>query len=632
MKLTASGRHAATFETKGVAIHTPTTSPATARNEGSEDPRAALARALEASFPDVEIRVLQDLADGLSRRITGPELNLTDLTDDEEDVLPLMSPAAWSALQRIALADGGLGITSVILSPELSSGGQDLVDRLKHLGVEYLDVSVPADGDRIDFSDRNGDLAHGGGFRLLTLNIRPGEPGATLEHIFVPEGTMLKGSWEESMTVLAHFTDAEATVLRTARVFRDQQGELRQRPAVDLDCIQRSNESCAAFTAAVLQAFPHTSDRAASDLHAKWLKCIRGPVLDLSDCVGEEAEAVRELPQQAWEAFRADPLATGVTTLIMSHELSIDGPLLTGLNERLNAHDPRAAFIAAARAVLPDAPLGELFDKLLHRTRDTVLNLSDLSGDIAGALRCMPQSAWNEFLRHPKAADLSHVVVSPELYAGGPLVDGLSLHVHSSDERQSPDPRTAFVAEAKQLPLSFAAGRLFDELLRRARGKVLDLRRFTGDDAHDVRSLPMEAWKALLRHRRAAVLTSIKVSPELYCGGPLVPGLRLRLDLKDPRAAFVAAVSPVFPGRPVYRLFDMLVNRIENTELDFSDVEAGKEVNDLRSLPRSAWNALLKHPKAANLRSIVASDALFAGGLLVDTLMIELAPKGSPGH
>jgi hypothetical protein len=621
MTPTALAGHAATSETKGVAIQTPPTSPAAARNDGIEDARAALVEALEASFPDAEMRVLQDVADALARRITGPELYLADLTDDEEDVvLPLLSPAAWDALQRIARAGGGVGITSVILSPELSSGGQALVDRLKQLQVEYLDVSVPTDGDTIDFRDRHGDGAQEGGFRPQILHIRPGEPGSTLKHIFVPDGTTVIGCWQGTMNALVHFTDAQGGVLRSTPLFQAREGEW-----LDLDCIEQSNDSRDAFIDAVRRAIPKAVDTVVSQLYGKWLERIKGPVLDLSDCVGEEAIAVRQVPPEAWTAFRTDPLAAGVTTVIVSHELALHGLLPTGLHQQRNPHDPRAAFIVAAQPVLPDVPLGELFDKLLRRTRDTVLDLSDFSGDMAEDVRCLPQSAWNEFRRHPQAADLASIVVDSELFAGGPLVHGLSLHQHSSDGRQSPDPRTAFIAHAQNVPLGYPHAKLFDGLIRRLRGKTLDLRGLVGQDVQALRQLPQEAWKALLRHRRAAALQSIKVSPELFIGGPLVVGLKLRLNLKDPRAAFVVAAEPALAGRPVHLLFDMLVSRIRGDKLDLSDVE--RAVSDLRSLPPSAWAAFLKHPEAANLRSIIASDALFVGGPLVDTLQMELAPK-----
>jgi hypothetical protein len=337
--------------------------------------------------------------------------------------------------------------------------------------------------------------------------------------------------------------------------------------------------------------------------------------------VGQEAQATLDLPLDAWRAFLTDPLAAGLTTLIVSHELSIRSQLVAGLNQQLNPRDPRAAFVAAAQAALPNFPLGDLFDNLVSRIRDTVLNLRDLPDDMVKAVRCLPQNAWNDFLRHPQAADLASTVVSDNLFAGGPLVNGLAQHLYSSDRRLSPDPRTAFIAHAENEPLGYPPSQLFDELRRSTRGKVLHLRNF--ENVVALRRLPQEAWNAFLRHRRAAVLTTIKVSPELFVGGPLAPGLTLRLNLRDPRAAFVAAAAPALAGRPVHTLFDMLVSRIRGDKLDLSDVQ--RAVNDLRSLPRSAWTALLKHPDAVNLRSVIASDALFAGGPLVDTLEMELA-------
>lgn len=614
MKLRALGGHTATFETKGVGGNAATTGP-----------RAALVDALEASFPDAEIRVLKGMADGFAMRIKGPDLDLAHLADDEEDAVMLMSPAAWDALQQIALAEGGVGISSVTLSPELSGGGQELVDRLKQLGVEYLDVSVPADGDTIDFRDRRGDGPQGGGFRHLTLNIRPGEPGSTLEHIYVPDGTSIKGCWEGATNVLLHFADAQGAVLRTTRLFQGQAGEWQELPSIDLDSIEQGSDSRQAFIDAVRRVIPEAVDTVVSDMYERLQRRVQGKVLDLSICVGEEAGAVRELPPEAWKAFFSDPLAAGVTTLIVSHELALEGLLPTGLQQQRNPQDPRAAFVAAAQAALPEAPMGELFDKLLRRTRDTALDLSDFSGNLAKMVRYLPQSAWNEFLRHPHAANLASIVVDSELFAGGPLAHGLSLHLHSSDPRQSPDPRTAFVAHAHDVHLGHPGGWLFDVLLRSARGKVLHLRNF--EDVHALRRLPPEAWKAFLRHHRAAVLTTINVSPELYLGGPLVPGLKMRLNLRDPRAAFVAAAEQALPGLPVHQLFDMLVSRIRGDKLDLRD--ADRAVSHLRCLPQNAWTAFLKHPQAANLRSIIASERLLAGGPLVDTLQNELPAEAT---
>jgi hypothetical protein len=620
MKLTAASMQASVVGSQGVAIHMRPTSRAVAHDDGIEDPCAAFVAALEASFPEVDIRELQDVAACLARRITGPELDLTDLTDDEEDVVSLMSPAAWKALQQIAQASVDCGISSVALSPEFSSGGHTLAQGLRQLAVEYLDVSVPADGDTIDFRNPHAQRPQGG-FRQLTLNIRPGKPGTTLEHVYVPEGTTITGSWEGSVNVQLHFTDAQGAVLRSTRLFRNPQGGWQQLRAIDLNCIERSNESREAFVDAVRKAVPHYSVELMSDLFGRWLKCICGPVLDLSLCVGDEAQALRAVPPQAWAAFRKDPLAADLTTVIVSYELGLGRPLPTGLHQQFNPNDPRTAFIHAAMPVLPRFPVNGLFDTLLDSIEDSVLNLRHLSKhDMADAILRLPQSAWKEFLRHPQAAHLTLILLSGELSAGGLWVNGLNAQAYSPDRHQSPIPRTAFIAHAEHVPSSRTPDRLFDSLMRRTRGKVLDLRRF--DDVEAVRRLPPEAWNAFLRHHRAAVLTTIKASPELYLGGPLVPGLRLRLDLRDPRSAFVAAAEHALPGRPVYKLFDVLLTHIRGDKIDVSDAGSNTE-NDLRSLPQSAWSAFLRHPDAAELKSVIASDALFAGGPLVDGLQIE---------
>ena len=162
--------------------------------------------------------------------------------------------------------------------------------------------------------------------------------------------------------------------------------------------------------------------------------------------------------------------------------------------------------------------------------------------------------------------------------------------------------------------------------MRRTRGKVLDLRHFNNVDV--LRRLPPQAWNAFLRHRRAAVLTTIKASPELYLGGPLVPGLRLRLNLRDPRSAFVAAAERALPGRPIYKLFDILLTRIDGEKIDVSDAGSSTE-RDLRSLPQSAWRAFLRHPDAAKLQSVCKRRALCrwpVGGRFADQERALAAP------
>lgn len=619
---TVSVRHAAAFETKAALHDVQTTSAKPGRNESCADHAAALADALEAAFPDADIYTLQQTAEGLVQRMNGPELDFSNLNDDEEDMVAIMPPAAWDALGNLALARDGVGIRSAFLSPELSSGGQLLMQGLSRLRIEHLHVSVPAEGGIIDMRDVQATGDQHEPPMHFHLHIRPGYPDSNLEHIFVPEGAKVDGHWQEATSVHLHFTDAHGAVRRSTRLFQGRGGQWEQLPAVDLDCIERSNKVRAAFISAVETAHPGANPHAVDGLYDALLSRIKGPVFDLSDCVGREAEAVRALPSGVCELFRTDPLAQGLTTVIVSHEVSVGMPILAGLHQQLNPNDPRTAFCAAAKVVLADFPVGDLFDTLINCIQDAVLNLRRFSGPMAEALRRLPQQAWNDFLRHPSAANLSSMVVNEEVFAAGPLASGLSMQLDSSDRRESPDARTAFIALVEHLPLNRQPNRLFDELVRRTRGKTLDLRGFHGEDAQALRTLPPEAWKAFMRHRRAGMLTSAKLSPELFVGGPLVPGLKLRLDLTDPRAAFVAAAEPALPGRPVYKLFDMLVSRIEGEALDLSDVRTA--VSDLRSLPQSAWKAFLKHPKAADLKTIIASDALFAGGPLVHTLQNAL--------
>lgn len=623
MPITTTGSNVSFFETRSVAIHAPPRSPTAAQGVA---PLAALVDALEASFPDTEMRALQDVAERLARRINGPELDLTDVTDEEEDVVPLMSLPAWQALKQILQGKGGMGVTSVALGPELSSGGPALADGLRLLGVEFLDVSVPAEGDTIDFSNRL-DQGQEAGARHLTLNVRPGERGSTLAHIVVPEGTVIQGPWEGPMNVLVHFTDTQGAVLRSARMFPTGGGEWRQLSTLDLECVEASEASCEDFYYSVLEVDPEASSQVLSVLYQSLLMRIKGPVLDLCNCVRDvEVDAIRSCTSGAWRALRRDPSAAELTTVNLSRELFLGGPLPVGLQQNLNPNDPCNAFVAASEATtIRGLQLTELFDGMLARIRDTVMDLSDFQGPLAVAVRRLPQAAWTALLSHPKAANLASVIVDQQAH-GAQLTPDLSLHLSSPDRRLSPDPRTAFVGHMEGVPLSRSASELFDLLLKRIRGKSLNLRDFRNQaDVEDLRSIPDAAWKAFLHHRKAGALASIKASPEVYVGGPLVPGMRLRLDLRDPRCAFVAAAEHAFAGRPVYMLFDVLVNGIEGDKLDLSLASADAE-RDLRLVPQGAWKAFLRHPKAAGLRSIIASDALCAGGPLVDTLTMEPAP------
>lgn len=627
MPTTVTGSNVSFFETKSLAIHTPSRSPTGAQGAA---PLAALVDALETSFPDTEMHGLQDVAERLARRINGPELDLTNVTDEEEDVLPLMSLPAWQALQQIAQANGGTGVvTSVALGPELSSGGPALADGLRLLGVEFLDVSVPAEGDTIDFSNRL-DQGQEAGVRHLTLNIRPGEPGSTLAHIVVPEGTVVKGSWEGPMNALVHFTDAQGEVLRSARMFPPVGGGAwRQLSTIDLECVEASEASCEDFVHSMRDVHPDDSPQALSDLHARLLMRIKGPVLDLCNCVGDEADAIRTCTPGAWRALLRDPSAAELTTMNLSRELFDGGRLPVGLEQNLNTNDPCNAFVAASHATLiPGLQLTNLFDGMLQRIRGTVLDLSDFRGPLAEAVRRLPPTAWTALLSHPKAAYLASVIVD-QLAHDAHLTPGLRLHLSSPDLRLSPDPRTAFIGHMEGVQLNRSAGDLFNILLERLRGKSLNLRHFRNQlDVEDLRSIPSAAWNAFLRHPRAGALASIKASPEVYLDGPLVPGLRLRLDVRDPRGAFVAAAEHAFEGRPVYVLFDVLVKGIEGGKLDLSLASADAE-RDLRLVPQGAWKAFLRHPQAAGLKSIIASEALFAGGPLVDGLAMELPP---PSH
>ena len=317
--------------------------------------------------------------------------------------------------------------------------------------------------------------------------------------------------------------------------------------------------------------------------------------------------------------------AADLTTVFVSHELGLGRPLATDCINN-STRTIRVRLSPVASPALGSFPVNGLFDALVYSIEGSVLYLGDFERYVADALLLLPPSAWREFLRHPKAAHLTSVVLSDELSAGGLRIDGMNMRLYSRDRRQSPDPRKAFIAHVNDLPLGCRPDRFFDRLIRHAQGKTLHLRNF--ENAEALRLLPPEAWDAFLRHPRAAVLTTIKAKPELYLGGPLVPGLRMRLNLRDPRSAFVAATEQVFPGRPVYNLFDILVSRIHGDKLDLSDVS--EAVPDLRSLPQSAWTAFFRHPEAANLTTLIASEALFAGGPLVDKLQNELAPGAPP--
>jgi hypothetical protein len=432
---------------------------------------------LEAVFPDADFLALRQTADGLLRRISGPELDLEDLTDDEEDVLQAMPPRAWAVLRQHALAEGGAGIVSVILAPELSSGGQKLVEGLREIGPKSLFVSVPANG-VINFGDRDGQRTERN-FQLPEMSVRHGPPGTPLQAIYVPDGTSVVGLGGGMENVQVYFTDSTGAVLKSRPLYcvRDKAAEAVEAASV---------HSRAAFVEAAKQCSRFPTD-ALETLFDRLVGCISPTArrLDLSACTGQDARDVLDLPQSSWEALRRHPKATDLIKVIVSPDLSLREQLVNGLLQvaavdpslpprgakplatiQAIAVDPdlppmgakphampaqvrhapagrdrargrfvfaapaqtalrrdkaRASFVTAAQAALPGRPVDQLFNMLVSRIEGTRLNLWDAFKSVT-ALQLLPQGAWDAFLSDPAAVNLEVISASDALFNSGPLV------------------------------------------------------------------------------------------------------------------------------------------------------------------------------------------------------------------
>jgi DNA-binding phage protein len=185
----------------------------------AELPGGALVSQLRVVANELRLQVdnfdLETMTRELLGRIAGPELNLDGLDPTLKLYVTEMPPKAWQALQQHAQAAGGVGITSVRLGPELSSGGQRLVDVLKELPtLKRLFIAAPTSGKCIDFGCLQRTEHQEDGIQLEKVILRGDAPrglwlkvpvGVTVE----AQGQSRPGLWNS----LVFYTDPEGNVV-----------------------------------------------------------------------------------------------------------------------------------------------------------------------------------------------------------------------------------------------------------------------------------------------------------------------------------------------------------------------------------------------------------------------------------
>jgi hypothetical protein len=197
-----------------------------------DDLRGAMLEALRNCFaedPD-QPSFFDACADLLLARASGPELNLSDMRDaGSAQFVRDLPPQVWQVMQQQSLASGQQGITSVKLSPELSSGGASLVAGMRELEtLESLMISEPPDRDTIDFGD-----LHGTQLERVQLTGAV-HPHAALQ-VFVPTGVSAEATEVTNAVlrkVLVHSVDIDGNVAPESRTL---QGIIQDHRARDFD-------------------------------------------------------------------------------------------------------------------------------------------------------------------------------------------------------------------------------------------------------------------------------------------------------------------------------------------------------------------------------------------------------------
>ncbi|MDP3620068.1 MAG: hypothetical protein Q8R63_09775 [Ramlibacter sp.] len=393
----------------------------------------SLDAALITQLPDAA----PDLPGRLRARISGADLDLTCMSDDEADALLL--PGVWSALDAHAN-----GIATVTLDKSFAMGGEPIVSCLRQLAqLRSLCIDLPlspeaADPREIDFA--------GAGHNLQCLKLlSPYPPAGTRIHIPASAIAVADEAPRDPASALAEVTHWHPDGRPGASLplgVREQPMKFRPAnlaPLLVQGCedelesentimlIAESPESAASPAQAAtvehssLQAGPrrscftfavnlrrHFLESMIRDLRAS----IKGDALDLSGWSYDKARELHDVEPQAWDAFLNDAKAAHLKYVVLHKELATE-PLLT---PRLQPLDANHFF----KEHLPDS----ISCRLTASIKGRELDLTDWTEREVDALWSAPEKSRAVLLRDPRAADLELVAVNhfaagrPALIAG----------------------------------------------------------------------------------------------------------------------------------------------------------------------------------------------------------------------
>jgi hypothetical protein len=378
-----------------------------------------------------------DLGDRLRSRLSGTELDLTKLCDDEVEAL------RWPDVLR-ALDARANGIAEVTIDGAWTTGDEPLVPCLRQLPhLRTLCISGPLTSEpcravEIDLTGLGPNLQ-----RLRFLGPHP--PSGTRINIpatvvaeaeEAPSDLSLPPAW-----VIPSNGDELAGVALPLGV-REQ--AMPRRPVHlaplllpegdqdgDGDAITMVAEDGGPATATDLpapvgpsqfQAAPrrgnfhfsvnlgrHFSKATLHQLQAS----IKGDALDLSGWTPAAAKALWQIRPQAWNAFLNDAKAAHLKCVVVDKALAAQPPLIPQLQQIGGNH-------------FFEGQLPETIGRRLARSiKGQELDLTDWSEKEVRALWAVPEEDRAVLLRDPRAADLQWVAVNEFAASRGPLITGL---------------------------------------------------------------------------------------------------------------------------------------------------------------------------------------------------------------
>jgi len=333
---------------------------------------------------------------------------------------------------------------------------------------------------------------------------------------------------------------------------------------------------------------------------------------------GDQANFVRDMPPTIWAMLLNE--ASHAPRVCLGAELSGGGqPIVNGLKA-----------LGAVDLELPAPAYGETID------------LRDVSDERS------PDSGWAPqltILRGEEDADLRHVFVPVGSRVVGRGFEGRGVQVHFTDAAGQVQ-RSLPLADAATTPWSgpgckdiqprpVAAAEteaLFDEMVARVRGPVLDLSGCNNDTVHALRSLTPQQWDVWRSRPETCNVTTILMSPEVRAGGPVTSALkqvptfdieslsetesmRNHREIKESHAVFASQMRRVDPNLDAPLVLEKLLDSIVGDALDLSDCPQDA-APFMRSLPAKAWEAFLAHPQAAAVQRIWVSADLHALGAM----------------